>query len=68
MGRKEVCIMKRHECINTIWTKRDQEFWWDGVKFGTIQGVVIGVVVVIDGIRIAEWIKHKRSESKKLKK
>lgn len=49
--------MKHHKYYNTIWTERDQEFWWDGIKSGTIAGSIIAVVLGVWGVMIYHKIK-----------
>lgn len=34
-------IFKSNPYWNTIWSHRDQEFYWSGVKFGFVCGAVM---------------------------
>lgn len=48
--------MKHHEFYNAIWSHRDAEFWWDGIKTGALFGsfvggiAMVGICVLIDSI------------------
>lgn len=44
--------MEHHKCSNTIWSGRDQGFWWDGVKGGFITAVIFTSVLWFDGIML----------------
>lgn len=59
--------MKHHKYYNTIWSERDQEFWWDGVKGGFITAMIFTSVLWCDGIMlvsiIKEHIKKEETES-----
>lgn len=49
--------MKHHKYFNCIWTERDQEFWWDGIKSGFIVSMVLtsvlwaGIITFVDSIK-----------------
>lgn len=44
--------MEHHKCSNTIWSGRDQGFWWDGVKGGFITAVIFTSVLWFDGMEM----------------
>ena len=50
--------MEHHKCSNTIWSGRDQGFWWDGVKGGFITAVIFTSVLWFDGIMLVRIIKE----------
>lgn len=50
--------MKHHKYYNTIWSERDQEFWWDGVKGGFIAAMIFTSVLWVDGIMLVSIIKE----------
>ena len=54
--------MKRHPYINTIWSDRDQEFWWDGMKIGAITSMVMTSILWGYGIMFVDMIKKKKHE------
>lgn len=39
--------MSKNPYWNTIWSIRDQEFYWSGTKFGFALGVGTGLLVMI---------------------
>lgn len=52
--------MKHCEYFNTIWSHRDQEFFWEGIKFGIPVGIAISaaaVCVVDDVCRLIKFAK-----------
>lgn len=57
--------MKHHKYFNTIWSERDQEFWWSGMKGGFIIATILTSALWIDGITFVRWIKEERDDWKK---
>lgn len=49
--------MKKNPFWDTIWTKRDEEFYWSGCRFGVALGTVatsfafFGVLIIIDEVK-----------------
>lgn len=50
--------MKHHKYFNTIWTERDQEFYWDGLKTGLIISAVIIPCIIVDGALFVNYVKN----------
>lgn len=50
--------MKHHKYFNTIWTDRDQEFYWDGLKTGTVISAILIPCIIVDGITFVKFIKN----------
>lgn len=57
--------MKHHQYYNTIWSDRDAEFWWDGVKDGLIIATILTSILWIDGMMFINYIKEQKKKSKK---
>lgn len=58
--------MKHHKYYNTIWSERDQEFYWDGLKNGTVIGAIgIATVIAYGAIIVSEIREHRRQKLKK---
>lgn len=38
--------MSKNPYWNTLWSNRDQEFYWSGVKFGFALGIGTGLVAM----------------------
>lgn len=56
--------MKHHKYYNTIWTERDQEFYWDGVKFGFAIGSILAmgaVACIYDAIQFIKSLKDEET-------
>lgn len=49
--------MKHHEYFNTVWTKRDREFYWDGLKTGVLISAILVPCLIVDGIVFVRHIK-----------
>lgn len=49
-------FFKPNPYFNTIWTNRDEEFYWTGCKHGMVIGA-IGAVILIGCVKyvIPEW-------------
>lgn len=56
--------MKGNKYWDTIWSERDQEFVWSGMKIGFITSMILTSIIWIDGMMILSKVK----ESKHLKK
>jgi len=50
--------MKHHKYFNTIWTDRDQEFYWDGLKTGMVISAILIPCIIVDGITFVKFIKN----------
>ena len=56
--------MKHHKYYNTIWSERDQEFYWDGLKDGSIIGSVLTCVAILGIYEIVYCVKSFKDETK----
>ena len=56
--------MKHHKYYNTVWSERDQEFWWDGTKLGFAVAAFVSSALWINGIALVNHFKelHKSKE------
>ena len=54
--------MKHHEYFNTMWSHRDTEFWWDGVKTGVLGASIMTAVICIDIVLIINDIKNSKKK------
>lgn len=45
---EEVIRLSKNPYWNTMWSNRDQEFYWSGVKFGALFSAIMIPVMVID--------------------
>lgn len=59
--------MKHHKYFNTIWTDRDQEFYWDGLKTGAIISAIMVPCIVVNGITFVKYVKNTLEEFKNKK-
>lgn len=61
--KKGVIDMKSNKYWNTIWSDRDQEFYWSGTKFGFVTAAILTSALWVNSIAIMNAIKnHKKSE------
>ncbi len=51
--------MKHHKYFNTLWSERDQEFWWDGIKSGFTISMMLTSILWVDGIMLVNYIKER---------
>ena len=60
---KGVIFMSKTPYWNTLWSNRDQEFYWSGTKFGFALGIGTGLVTMFYVNMVVKTIKnHKNSE------
>lgn len=56
--------MKNHEYFNTIWSNRDVEFYWDGMKTGAIVGAILVSSLWVSGLLLIDKIKESKGKDK----
>lgn len=55
--------MKGNKYWNTIWSERDQEFVWSGMKIGFVTAVILTSALWTNGIWIVNEIRdHKKAD------
>ena len=56
--------MKHNKYWDTIWSERDEAFYWSGCKFGFVAGAVLTAILIVDGIAFVNWIKNESTTEK----
>lgn len=54
---------KKNKYWNTVWSDRDEEFYWSGVKFGTLYSAIMVSCIWGIGLHVINSIKSGRKES-----